>query len=50
MSLIITLVDVYYVNVYNASLLLHKRSLLESIAARTVQQHVVLGLCALALK
>ena len=50
MSLIITLIDVYYANVYNASLLLHKRTLLEAVAASTVPHHVVLGVCAFALK
>ncbi|OCT45726.1 hypothetical protein CLCR_01616 [Cladophialophora carrionii] len=48
-SLIITLVDVYYANVYNASLLLHKRMFLAAIAAGTACQHVVLSVCAFAL-
>ncbi|KAJ9604684.1 hypothetical protein H2200_010798 [Cladophialophora chaetospira] len=49
MSLIVSLVDVYYDNVYNASLLLHKRTFLEALAAGTANQHVVLGVCAFAL-
>ncbi|EXJ69938.1 uncharacterized protein A1O5_07011 [Cladophialophora psammophila CBS 110553] len=45
-----SLVDVYYANVYNASLLLHKRLFLEAIAAGTARHHVVLSVCAWALK
>ncbi|KIW92643.1 uncharacterized protein Z519_06490 [Cladophialophora bantiana CBS 173.52] len=44
-----SLVDVYYANVYNASLLLHKRLFLEAIAAGTARPHVVLSVCAWAL-
>lgn len=45
-SLLETLVEVYYQNVYNASLLLHKRLFLESLAAGTARPHVVLSVCA----
>lgn len=50
MSLIMTLVEVYYANVYNASILLHKRMFLDSVAFNTASQHVVLSVCAFALK
>ena len=49
-SLVGTLIEVYFSNVYNASLLLHKRSFLEAIAAGTARPHVVLGVCAWASK
>lgn len=49
-SLVLTLVDVYFDNVYNASLLLHKGLFLESLAAGTARLHVVLGVCAWAAK
>ncbi|KAI0487018.1 hypothetical protein F4859DRAFT_324250 [Xylaria cf. heliscus] len=40
------LVDIYFNCVYNAHLLLHKRSFLESIADGTACTHVVLSICA----
>ncbi|KAI0195222.1 hypothetical protein EV127DRAFT_332779 [Xylaria flabelliformis] len=40
------LVDIYFNYVYNAHLLLHKRSFLESIADGTACTHVVLSVCA----
>ncbi|OQU96863.1 Fungal specific transcription factor domain-containing protein isoform 3 [Cladophialophora immunda] len=49
MTLIMTLVDVYYASVYNASLLLHKRLFIEAIASGTARPHVVLSVCAWAL-
>lgn len=49
-SLLSTLVEVYYSNVYNASLVLHKRSFLEALSAGTVRPHVILGVCAWASK
>ncbi|KIX09067.1 uncharacterized protein Z518_00145 [Rhinocladiella mackenziei CBS 650.93] len=45
-SLVRTLVEVYYSHVYNASLLLHKRSFLEALASGTARPHVVLSVCA----
>ena len=44
------LVDVYYENVYNATLLLHKQTFLDSLAAGTVRSHIVLSICAFAAK
>lgn len=49
-SLMYTLVEVYYENAYNASLLLHKGLFLESLAAGTVEPHVILSICAWASK
>lgn len=49
-SLVGILIEVYFSNVYNASLLLHKRSFLEAIAAGTARPHVLLGVCAWASK
>jgi hypothetical protein len=49
-SLVSTLVEVYYENVYNARLLLHKGQFLESLAAGTANPHVVLSVCASAAK
>ena len=49
-SLVLTLVEVYYDNVYNASLLLHKQTFLDSLAAGTARPHLVLGVCAWAAK
>jgi hypothetical protein len=49
-DLVSTLVQVYYENVYNAALLLHKKSFLESLAAGTARPHVVLSVCAWAAK
>ncbi|KAH8897750.1 hypothetical protein GQ53DRAFT_884572 [Thozetella sp. PMI_491] len=40
------LVDTYFSNVYNASLLLHKRTFLESLETGAAQAHVVLSVCA----
>lgn len=50
MSLIATLVEVYYANVYNATLLLHKQMFLEALQTGMASQHVVLSVCAWALK
>lgn len=49
-SLMYTLVDVYFENAYNASLLLHKGRFLESLAAGTVEAHLILSVCAYAAK
>ena len=49
-SLILQLVEVYYENMYNARLLLHKRIFLESLAAGTAKPHTVLSVCACAAK
>lgn len=49
-SLLSTLVEVYFDNVYNAQLLLHKRSFVQSVAAGTARPHVVFGVCAFAAK
>ena len=49
-TLLLTLVEVYYDNVYNARLLLHKRQFLESLAAGTARPHIVLSVCAWAAK
>ncbi|MCJ1471554.1 hypothetical protein MMC13_000194 [Lambiella insularis] len=45
-SLVLALVEVYYENLYNATLLLHKRQFLESLASGTARPHIVLGVCA----
>lgn len=45
-----TLVDVYFENAYNATLLLHKGRYLDSLAAGTVEAHLVLSVCAYAAK
>lgn len=49
-ALVLALIEVYYDNLYNATLLLHKRLLLESLAADTARPHVVLSVCAAAAK
>lgn len=49
-SLMYTLVDVYFENAYNASLLLHKGRFLESLTAGTVEAHLILSVCAYAAK
>ena len=49
-SLLKILVQAYFDNVYNAHLLLHKRSFLESLTAGVARAHVVLGVCAWAAK
>jgi hypothetical protein len=49
-SLLYKLVEVYYDNVYNATLLLHKQTFLDSLAAGTVRPHIVLSVCAFAAK
>ena len=49
-NLVLTLVEVYYDNVYNATLLLHKRTFLESLSAGIVRPHIILSVCAWAAK
>ncbi|KEF57342.1 uncharacterized protein A1O9_05259 [Exophiala aquamarina CBS 119918] len=46
--LISILIEVYYQNVYNAALLLHKKLFLESFVAGTARSHIVLSVCAFA--
>ncbi|RQM05802.1 hypothetical protein DH86_00002115, partial [Scytalidium sp. 3C] len=45
-TLVSILVDLYYSNVYNASLLLNRRLFLESLASGSISPHVILGVCA----
>ncbi|KAH8808017.1 hypothetical protein F5884DRAFT_857574 [Xylogone sp. PMI_703] len=45
-SLVLTLVDVYFSNVYNADLLLHKPTFLQSLTRGASSPHVVLSVCA----
>jgi hypothetical protein len=47
-SLVSSLIEVYYSDVYNASLLVHKRMFLEAVAAGTARPQVVLSVCAIA--
>ena len=49
-SLMYTLVDLYFENAYNSSLLLHKRRFVESLMAGTVEAHLILSVCAYAAK
>jgi hypothetical protein len=48
--LLLTLVDVYFENVYQSDLLLHKRMFLKSLAEGTTREHVILSICAFAAK
>lgn len=45
-ALLSTLIDLYFDNVYNTSLLLQKKSFQQSVAAGTARAHVVLSICA----
>lgn len=45
-TLVLKLIDVYYANVYNATLLLHKPTFLEAVAAGKMKAHVLLSVCA----
>ena len=49
-SLLTKLIEVYFDNVYNASLLLHKQTFIDSLAAGMARSHVVLSVCAFAAK
>ena len=49
-TLLWDLVDIYFSHAYNASLLLHKKSFLQSLRSGTVHSHVVLSVCAMASK
>lgn len=49
-ALVLALVQVYFENLYNAKLLLHKRLFLESLEAGTSPAHIVLSVCASAAK
>ncbi|KAJ5611968.1 hypothetical protein N7528_009073 [Penicillium herquei] len=46
LGLVRNLIDIYFSNVYNATLLLHKPSFLEALEARTVRVDVLLSVCA----
>jgi hypothetical protein len=45
-DLLSTLADLYFENVYNAHLLLHKRSFQQCLTLGTAKPHVVLSVCA----
>lgn len=49
-SLVSTLVELFFDNVDNAPLLLHKKLFLDLLAAGTARPHVVLSVCACAAK
>ena len=49
-ALVSVLVELYFSHVYNASLLLHKPTFLQSLAAGTVRPQVLLSVCAFATK
>jgi hypothetical protein len=49
-SLMYTLVNLYFETAYNATLLLHKASFLQELAAGTATPHIVLSVCAWAAK
>jgi hypothetical protein len=49
-DLLLTLVNVYYDCVYNASLLLHRRTFMQALSAGTMPRHVILSVCAFAAK
>ncbi|KAF5705763.1 hypothetical protein FMUND_11931 [Fusarium mundagurra] len=45
-SLVNTLVKLYFENVYQSTLLLHKSTFLQSLADQTVKPHILLSICA----
>ncbi|KAJ4025669.1 hypothetical protein NW752_003143 [Fusarium irregulare] len=45
-TLLTTLVDLYFANVYQSTLLFHKPTFLQSLFRGTVRQHVLLSICA----
>ncbi|KAF5974791.1 hypothetical protein FCOIX_8092 [Fusarium coicis] len=45
-SLVNTLVELYFDNIYQSTLLLHKGTFLQSLADRTVKAHILLSICA----
>ncbi|KAG5808900.1 hypothetical protein H9Q74_006429 [Fusarium xylarioides] len=45
-SLVNTLVELYFDNVYQSTLLLHKATFLQSLADQTVKPHILLSICA----
>lgn len=47
-ALLSTLVDLYFSNLYNASLLLHRQSFTRELSRGTAKKHIVLSVCALA--
>lgn len=48
LSVVLRLVDVYFLCLYSAPLIFHKATLLDGIKAGTVKPHVILSTCALA--
>lgn len=45
-ALLLTLIELYFDNVYNANLLLQKKSFQQSVAVGAARAHVVLSICA----
>lgn len=45
-SLVNTLVELYFDNVYQSTLLLHKTIFMQSLADQTVKPHILLSICA----
>ncbi|RBR23141.1 uncharacterized protein FIESC28_04136 [Fusarium coffeatum] len=45
-TLLTTLVNLYFTNVYQSTLLFHKPTFLQSLSSGTVRQHVLLSICA----
>lgn len=45
-ALVSNLIELFYANVYNATLLLHKATFLSAVAAGTACNHTVLSVCA----
>lgn len=45
-TLLTTLVDLYFTNVYQSTLLFHKPTFLQSLSSGTIRQHVLLSICA----
>jgi hypothetical protein len=49
-SLMVALVHIFFENAYNATLLLHRRSFVDSLEKETANPHIVLSTCAWAAK
>lgn len=45
-SLVNTLIELYFDNVYQSTLLLHKSTFMQSLANQTVKAHILLSICA----
>ncbi|KAG9500780.1 hypothetical protein J7337_006460 [Fusarium musae] len=45
-SLVNTLVELYFDNVYQSTLLLHKATFLQSLTEQAVKPHILLSICA----